>query len=146
MKNLVSKNPVQRFKQGRKIVFAKPGDKMLYNGNEIVTEEILDGQTVYRRKNGSYIYSNNKLLSPIKQNNQVSPSIKPSDVTVNIPKFSPENREFVPQYQEDVTHNWLEGLRNKYVKPFLKCPIYILLKCPILVYNTSSQKGGVILL
>ena len=42
---------------------------MLYNGNEIVTEEILDGQTVYRRKNGSYIYSNNKLLSPIKQNN-----------------------------------------------------------------------------
>ena len=117
MNNLVSKNPVQRFKQGRKIIFAKPGDKMLYNGKEVVTEEILDGQIVYRRKNGSYVYSNDKLLSPIKQNSQVSPSIKPSDVTVNIPKFSPENTEFVPQYQKDVTHNWLEGLRNKYVRP-----------------------------
>lgn len=124
MKNLVSRNPVQRFKQGRKIVFAKPGDKMLYNGKEVVTEEILDGQTVYRRKNGSYVYSNNKLLSPIKQNSQVSPSIKPSDVTVNIPKLFPENKEqFVPQYQKDVTHNWLEELRNKYVRPFQKTTV-----------------------
>ena len=124
MNNLVSKNPVQRFKQGRKIVFAKPGDKMLYNGKEIVTEEILDGQTVYRRENGSYVYSNNKLLSPIKQNSQVSSSIKPSDVTVNIPKLFPENKEqFVPQYQKDVTHNWLKGLRSKYSRPFQKTTV-----------------------
>ena len=35
---------------------------MLYNGNEEVTEEILNGQTIYRRKNGTYVYPNNKLL------------------------------------------------------------------------------------
>lgn len=144
MKNLVSRNPVQRFKQGRKIVFAKPGDKMLYNGKEVVTEEILDGQTVYRRKNGSYVYSNDKLLSPIKQNSQVSPSIKPSDVTVNIPKFSPENTEFVPQYQKDITHNWLEGLRNKYVRPLQNkiVPQQSQTQAPTTVTSSNNKKGN----
>lgn len=72
MNKLVSRNPVQRFKQGKKLLFAKPGDKMLYNGGkEVVTEEILDGQTIYRRKDGSYVYPN-KLLSPIKTYNNVN--------------------------------------------------------------------------
>ena len=64
MNKLISRNPIQRFKQGRKIHFAKPGDKMLYHGNEQVTEEVLNGQTIYRRSDGSYIYPSNKFLSP----------------------------------------------------------------------------------
>ena len=50
MNILPSRNIIERFKQGRKLLFAKPGDKMLYNGKEQVTEEVLNGQTIYRRK------------------------------------------------------------------------------------------------
>lgn len=49
MNKLVSKSPIQRFKQGRKIQFAKVGDKFLYNGEEVI-EEVLNGQTILRRK------------------------------------------------------------------------------------------------
>ena len=44
---------------------------MLYNGNEEVVEEILNGQTIYRRKNGTYVYPNSKLLSPIKTSTSI---------------------------------------------------------------------------
>lgn len=105
MNKLVSRNPVQRFKQGKKI------EKFQRGG-----EPWADYYTV---GNWSKLKSSYKA----KKTTQVSPSIKPSDVTVNIPKFSPENKEFVPQYQKDVTHNWLEGLRNKYVRPFQKTTV-----------------------
>lgn len=124
MNNLVSRNPVQRFKEGRKILFAKPGDKMLYNGKEVVTEETLDGQTVYRRKNGSYVYKNNKLLSPIKSTPKTTSkpktvskvdqdsSIKTAKVNneqLTQTKASPTKKESIPLGQVSAT-------RDKYIK------------------------------
>lgn len=81
MNKLISKNPVQRFKLGRKIRFAKPGDKMLYHGNEQVTEEILNGQTVYRRSDGSYIYPSNKFLSPVDYSFMIQGKLNPETIS-----------------------------------------------------------------
>lgn len=64
MKKLISRNPIQRFKEGKKIQFAKTGDKFLYNGEEVV-EEILNGQTILRRKNGTYVYPSNRNLTKL---------------------------------------------------------------------------------
>jgi hypothetical protein len=49
---------------------------MLYNGKEQVTEEVLNGQTIYRRKNGTYVYKNNKNLSPLKSTPKTAPKPK----------------------------------------------------------------------
>ena len=152
MNKLVSRNPVQRFKEGKKIIFAKPGDKMLYNGKEVVTEEILDGQTIYRRKNGSYVYKNSKLLSPIKTTSKPkttsgvdqSSSISDSPIKEYIPLggIQTMRQKYLGKSNMDIakeeTHNYLEGLRNKYSKPFQKNNSLVKTVTPIDNYYLSG--------
>ena len=90
MKKLIQKNPIQRFKEGNKILFAKPGDKFIFNGNEEVVEEILNGQTILRRKNGTYIYPNNRNLTKSnKISNKEVPTTSQSKAFINTNKWIP---------------------------------------------------------
>ena len=89
MNKLVSKSPIQRFKQGRKIQFAKVGDKFLYNGEEVI-EEVLNGQTILRRKNGTYIYPSNRNLTKLNgESYRRVPTTPQTRVFTNIDRYTP---------------------------------------------------------
>lgn len=126
MKNLVSRNPVQRFKQGRKI------EK--FQGGGTATSYSAFGQYMPSLTN----IVNTSTTKKRQQSSQTSTS----KVNGSTSKFS--GNEFVPQYEKDKTHNWLEEMRNKYVRPFQNkiVPQQSQTQTPTTVTSSNNKKGN----
>lgn len=152
MNKLVSKNPVQRFKQGKKIVKAQFGNIIQIDSENDIWQDKSTGKKYQRNWRGrrwnrtpqgtsSNDFGNYfQEYSPSVPQQRIGMNGKPIIDTVSPPQNTNNNlntKDYIPvggvqamrqkylgksnmDVAKEETHNYLEGLRNKYSRPFQK--------------------------
>ena len=152
MNKLVSKNPVQRFKEGKKIAKAQFGNIIQIDSENDIWQDKSTGKKYQRNWRGrrwnrtpqgtsSNDFGNYfQEYSPSVPQQRIGMNGKPIVDTVSSPQNTNNNlntKEYIPvggvqamrqkylgksnmDVAKEETHNYLEGLRNKYSRPFQK--------------------------